>query len=74
MSALRQCINANGIHKAMHNSFEDAVKAAHKMNGNPKTIWAQVAYKCNICYKFHTGRNKHNILLHHTQNIYNNEK
>jgi len=63
-----------GRAKKTFNSFEDAVKAAHTMNENPKTIWAQVAYKCNKCYKFHTGKNKHNILLNHKIEIYNDSK
>ena len=74
MSTLRQCVTSFGKSKKIYTTFEGAVKAAHKMNKNPKTIWAQEAYKCHICYKFHTGRNKHNIQLHHTHNIYSNEK
>lgn len=70
MKPLRQCVNANGTPKKTFKKFEDAVDAAHKMNKNSKTIWAQVAYKCNICLRFHVGRNKHNIILQHEKNIY----
>jgi len=68
---LRQCINANGIPKKKYKTFELAVKAARKINKNPKTIWKQEAYKCKVCLKYHTGRNKHNIKAEHNINIYN---
>jgi len=61
---------SSGRAKKTFNKFEDAVNWAHKMNKNPKIIWAQVAYKCNKCYKFHTGKNNHNIILQHKINIY----
>lgn len=69
---LRQCINAYGKAKKTFKTFEEAVEWAHKMNDDPRTIWAQVAYKCNHCLKFHVGRNPHKILLHHKENIYKN--
>ena len=68
----RQCMNASGREKKTFNVFEDAVEWAKKMNKNPKFIYKQVAYKCNSCLKFHTGRSQHNTLLIHKENIYAN--
>jgi hypothetical protein len=68
----RQCMTATGRAKKTFKVFEDAVKAAHKMNDNPKTIWKQRAYKCRICLRFHVGRDPHNIQLNHKINIYGN--
>ena len=62
---LRQCINAHGHAKKSFKTFEEAVRWSHTMNDNERTIWAQQAYKCKICLKFHTGKNPHNILLPH---------
>lgn len=72
MSALRQCLNAHGGAKKTFKRFEDAVQWAKKMNQNPQFIHKQVAYKCDKCLRFHTGRSKHNTLLNHKINIYNN--
>lgn len=72
MSKLRQCMNAHGKAKKTFKTFEDAVAWAKKMNENPKFIYKQVAYKCNKCLKFHTGRSQHNTLLTHKENIYEN--
>ena len=72
MSELRQCMNATGRAKNTFKTFEEAVQWAKKMNENPKFIHKQVAYKCNKCLKFHTGRSKHNTLLVHKENIYLN--
>lgn len=74
MSEFRQCMSAHGRAKKTFKKFEEAVKWAHKMNKNPKFIWAQVAYKCEHCLRFHTGKNHHNIRLTHKTNIYENEK
>lgn len=60
--------------KKTHNTFEDAVTWAKKMNKNPKFIHKQVAYKCKKCLKFHTGRSKHNTLLIHKIDIYKSQQ
>lgn len=73
MGIIRQCLNAHGKQKKTFKIFEEAVKWAKRMNLNPKFIHKQVAYKCNYCLKFHTGRSKHNTLLEHKINIYKNE-
>jgi len=73
MSSFRQCMNANGIAKKTFKTFEEAVKWAHKMNENPKFIHKQVAYKCNKCLRFHTGKSQHNTKLVYKVNIYKNE-
>jgi hypothetical protein len=70
MKYLRQCVTAHGSPKKTFKTFEDAVRWAHKMNDDPRTIWAQVAYKCKVCSKFHVGRNSHNKILIHKSNIY----
>ena len=70
MGIIRQCMNAHGGAKKTFRVFEDAVKWAKRMNNNPKFIYKQVAYKCNHCLKFHTGRSKHNTKLVHDINIY----
>jgi hypothetical protein len=70
---LRQCITASGRAKKTYKIFEDAVKAANKMNANPKTLWKQRAYKCHNCLRFHTGKDPHNIAIHHEKDIYKNE-
>ena len=74
MKPLRQCINASGVPKKTFKVFEDAVDWAHKMNKNPRTIWAQQAYKCRNCLRFHVGRNPHKILLRHKENLYDEKK
>lgn len=68
---LRQCHTATGREKKTFRVYEDAVKWAKRMNKNPKVIYKQVAYKCSICLKFHTGKSKHNTLLKHKIDIYN---
>lgn len=73
MSEIRQCMTATGKAKKTFKTFEEAVEWAHKMNKNPKNIWSQRAYKCKKCFKFHTGRDPHKILLTHKTNIYDNE-
>ena len=73
MKPFRQCMNATGRAKKTFNTFEDAVTWAKNMNENPKFIFKQVAYKCNKCLKFHTGKSQHNTLLTHKENIYNYE-
>ena len=73
MGTIRQCMNAFGKAKKTFKIFEEAVAWAKRMNTNPKFIHKQVAYKCNHCYKFHTGRSQHNTLLEHKVNIYENE-
>ena len=70
MKPLRQCINSNGIKKKTFKTFEDAVKWAKRINKNPKFIYKQVAYKCNYCLKFHTGKSKHNTKLIHKINLW----
>jgi hypothetical protein len=66
----RQCVTSYGAPKKTFNVFEDAVEWAKKQNLNPRTIHKQVAYKCHVCYKFHTGRSLHNTLLYHKEKIY----
>lgn len=73
MSVIRQCMNAHGRAKKTFTVFEDAVAWAKRMNKNPKFIYKQVAYKCNNCLKFNTGRSKHNTKLEHKVNLYKNE-
>ena len=70
MGQLRQCINSYGKAKKTFKTFEEAVTQAKKNNLNPKNIWAQQAYKCKTCLKFHTGRNPHKIPLNHKINVY----
>lgn len=65
-------MTASGRAKKTFKVFEDAVKWAHKMNKNPKTIWSQRAYKCKKCLRFHTGKDPHNKLLTHKEDIYKN--
>jgi len=67
---LRQCVNASGLPKKTFKSFEEAVKWAHKMNKDPRTIWKQRAYKCKYCLKFHVGRDPHKILINHETDLY----
>ena len=74
MKPFRQCMNASGRAKKTFKVFEDAVAWAKKMNENPKFIYKQVAYKCDKCLKFHTGKSQHNTLLNHKENIYAYEK
>ena len=74
MKPLRQCMNAHGGAKKTFNVFEDAVAWAKKMNENPKFIYKQVAYKCDFCLKFHTGKSQHNTKLVHKVNIFKNNK
>lgn len=69
-SKMRECVNAYGKQKKTFKTFEDAVKWAKRMNQKPTTIHKQVAYKCSNCLKFHTGRSKHNTVLHHDTNPY----
>lgn len=72
MKNIKQCINKTGIAKKTFKTFEEAVEWAKKCNENPRFIHKQVAYKCKYCLRFHTGRSKHNTLLRHEKNIYNN--
>jgi len=67
---IRQCMTVTGKAKKTFSTFDDAVAWAHKMNKDPKNIWKVRAYKCKYCFKFHTGRDPHNILLQHKINIY----
>jgi hypothetical protein len=67
---LKQCINKTGRPKKTFKVFEDAVKWAKRMNKNPKFIHKQVAYKCQHCLKFHTGRSQHGTLLVHNVDIF----
>jgi hypothetical protein len=69
-----QCINkATGKPKKTFQTFEDAVEWAKEMNKNPKFIHKQVAYKCDKCFKFHTGGSPHRTLLKHKINIYKHD-
>jgi hypothetical protein len=68
-----QCINkATKKLKKTFKTFTEAVAWAKDMNKNPKFIHKQVAYKCQECLYFHTGRSPHNTLLHHKTDIYEN--
>lgn len=67
---MKQCINSFGKPKKTFDTFEEAVAWAKRMNNNPKFIHKQVAYKCRVCLKFHTGKSPHNTLLKHEQDIY----
>jgi hypothetical protein len=66
----RQCITSWGKPKKTFGTFEEAVEWAKLQNKNPKFIHKQVAYKCQHCLKFHTGKSKHNTVLIHKQDIY----
>ena len=69
-----QCINqVTGRLKKTFDTWDKAVAWANRMNHNPKFIHKQVAYKCNHCLKFHTGKSLHNTLLQHSENIYENK-
>lgn len=63
----RQCTTAHGSKKKTFNTFEDAVNWAKIMNKNPRFIYKQVAYKCEHCLKFHTGKSPHNTKLNHKE-------
>ena len=47
--------------KKPYDTLEDAIKEAKKMNAQDHVIHKLVAYKCNYCHKYHTGRSKKEI-------------
>lgn len=43
--------------KIAYETEQEAIAAARRENLNPKNIHKLSAYKCNICQKWHIGRN-----------------
>lgn len=42
--------------KKAYNTLDEAIKEARRMNCMEKVIHKVVAYKCDICFKYHAGR------------------
>ena len=45
--------------KKQYNSLDEAIKIAKIENSKDERIHKVVAYKCNVCFKYHIGRNGH---------------
>lgn len=43
--------------KKSYDTLDDAIKACKILNKEEKQIRKLVSYKCNICFKYHIGRN-----------------
>lgn len=43
--------------KRKYDTLELAIQAAKHYNAKPERITKVVAYKCNVCFKYHIGRN-----------------
>ena len=42
--------------KKAYNTLDEAIKEARRMNCMEKVIHKVVAYKCDVCFKYHVGR------------------
>ena len=56
--------NGNKHYKAKkgYNTQDQAVEMARKLNLSPQTVHKYSAYKCQICGKWHIGKNKNRVL------------
>lgn len=45
--------------KKRFSTLDEAIEAAKKMNARGSRIHKIVAYRCDYCGKYHTGKNKH---------------
>ena len=48
--------------KKGYNTQDQAVEMARRLNLSPQTIHKYSAYKCQICGKWHIGKNKNRVL------------
>lgn len=44
------------IEKRSYNTLDDAIFAAKLNNSKENTIHKYIAYKCDVCYKYHIGK------------------
>ncbi len=51
------------VEKEQFSTLDEAIEVAKKINKRPQQIHKTVAYKCNVCFKYHIGKNK--TLLKH---------
>lgn len=49
------------IEKWSYNTLDDAIHAAKMSNSKESTIHKYVAYKCDICCKYHIGKSKREL-------------
>ena len=43
--------------KKKFDTLDEAISAAKKVNSKDNIIHKVVGYKCNVCFKYHIGRN-----------------
>lgn len=45
------------VPKIQYNTLDEAIKVAKQVNSQDRIIHKVVSYKCNVCHKYHIGRN-----------------
>ncbi len=59
--------------KICYDTDKEAIEAARRVNLKEKTIHKMVAYKCDVCHKWHIGKSKR-ILTEKDREHYKNVK